>query len=202
MLNLKAYNDELFRVDEVMSAKYDEWLRFDERYFYKPSEINLAFLAHTFDLDKGLSDDEVKPLLSEPIKNYFLEGTFYSLNKALKAFYDDSKVLEWFDYDGKPYHFKLNLETSQKSLSKEALEKTDEIVNAYKNVRSVYDGASIIISSKANLSTGSYVASGESIDVYPFMLTSLSVKSEFFAHSSIKQDEIITVKLDLKGVVA
>lgn len=33
MFDLRTYSDVLFRVDEVMSDKYGEWLKFDDRFF-------------------------------------------------------------------------------------------------------------------------------------------------------------------------
>lgn len=202
MLNLKAYSDELFRIDEVLTARYDEWLKFNEKYFYQQNDFNRAFLAYHFDLEQNLNDDEIKPLLNEPLKNHFLEGTFYSLNKALKAFYTNTTLKEWHSYNGKPYHFKLELEATTQGISRESLAKTDEIVAKFKNVRSVYDGATIKISSKANTHIGAYLTQGESIEVYPFVLRELSTKSGFNAFNAIKQDEIISINLDLRGGVS
>ncbi|CAD7289580.1 hypothetical protein LMG7974_01657 [Campylobacter majalis] len=202
MLNLKAYSDELFRVDDVLTARYDEWLKFNEKYFYKQNDFNRAFLAYHFDLEQNLNQDEIIPLLNEPLKNHFLEGTFYSLNQALKALFDDSEVIHSSKYGGQPYHFKLLFKTSQTQLNKDTLKRADAIALNFKNVRSVYDGAVIQISSQVNTHIGAYITQGESIEIYPFVLRELSTKGGFNAYSTIKQDEVISINLDLRGGLA
>lgn len=163
----------------------------------------LPILAASFDVDiDGLNEVAARELIKNAFKIHYYSGTFYSLQKALSSFFGTAKVYEWFSYNGKPYHFKLELEATTQGISRESLSKTDEIVSAYKNVRSVYDGATIKISSKANTHTGTYLTQGESIEVYPFVLRELSIKGVFNVYSTIKQDEIINIKLDLKGVVA
>ena len=88
MLDLRAYNDVLFRVDEVFAPKMDEYLAFDERFFYNQTELNRAYLAHQFDTEpKSLSIEETKELLKAPLKTYFFEGTSESLETGLKAYY-------------------------------------------------------------------------------------------------------------------
>ena len=51
MIDLRTYDDILFRVDEVLGEKMREWLKFDERFFYDQNDFNRAFLAYTFDIE-------------------------------------------------------------------------------------------------------------------------------------------------------
>ena len=48
MIDLRTYDDILFRVDEVLGEKIREWLKFYERFFYYKNDFNQAFLAYTF----------------------------------------------------------------------------------------------------------------------------------------------------------
>nr|DAR66824.1 MAG TPA: tail protein [Caudoviricetes sp.] len=163
----------------------------------------LPILAQSFDVDiESLSESATRELIKNAFEIHFYSGTFYSLNKALKSFYSQCKIKEWHKYGGEPYHFKLELEASNQGISKESLTKTDEIVNVYKNVRSVYDGATIKISSKSNLTAGAYIASGENISVMPYVLRELESKAVINYANTYKQDEIISIKLNLKGVIA
>ena len=163
----------------------------------------LPILAQSFDADiDGLSEAAARELIKNAFEIHFYSGTFYSLNKALKAFYSQCEIKEWHEYGGEPYHFKLELEASNQGIDKESLTKTDEIVNVYKNVRSVYDGATIKISSKSNLTAGAYIASGENISVMPYVLRELESKAVINYANTYKQDEIISIKLNLKGAIA
>ena len=194
MIDLRAYSDVLFRVDEVISDKYGEWLKFDDRFFYLQNDFNRAFLAFMFDVEpKSSSLEETKELLKEPIKTYFSEGTFYSLNKALKAFYSECEIKEWHEYGGAPYRFKLILEAGENGISEASLKKTTEIIEAYKNVRSVYDGSVIKLASNANIYAGVCLSAGATICVDPFSPRDIATDENLFFACALKTENIINL---------
>lgn len=194
MLDLRAYSDVLFRVDEVMSDKYGEWLKFDDRFFYSQNDFNRAFLAFMFDVEpKSSSLEETKELLKEPIKTYFNEGTFYSLNKALKAFYSECEIKEWHEYGGEPYRFKLILEASKKGISEASLKKTTEMIEVYKNVRSVYDGSVIKLTSSANVYAGVSLSAGATICVDPLTPRDIETSQSAYFACALKTENIINL---------
>ncbi|MBE3022941.1 phage tail protein I [Campylobacter sp. 7477a] len=154
----------------------------------------LPILAQSFDADiDGLSEAAARELIKNAFEIHFYSGTFYSLNKALKSFYPQCKIKEWHKYGGKPYHFKLELESTKQGITQESLKKTDEIVNTYKNVRSVYDGATIKIATKANATAGSYLMQGETIEIMPYLLRELEAKTGFYHAQTFKTHEIINI---------
>lgn len=194
MFDLRAYSDVLFRVDEVMSDKYGEWLKFDDRFFYSQSDFNRAFLAFMFDVEpKSSSLEETKELLKEPIKTYFNEGTFYSLNKALKAFYSECEIKEWHEYGGEPYRFKLILEASKKGISEASLKKTTEMIEVYKNVRSVYDGSVIKLTSSANVYAAVSLSAGATICVDPLTPRDIETSQSAYFACALKTENIINL---------
>ena len=194
MFDLRAYSDVLFRVDEVMSEKYGEWLKFDDRFFYSQNDFNRAFLAFMFDVEpKSSSLEETKELLKEPIKTYFNEGTFYSLTKALKAFYSQCEIKEWHEYGGEPYRFKLILEAGENGISEASLKKTTEIIEAYKNVRSVYDGSVIKLASSANIYAGVCLNAGATICVDPFSPRDIETSQSAYFACALKTENIINL---------
>lgn len=85
----------------------------------------------------------------EVIKNaYFIQskrGTKDSLEALVKLINKDVDIIEWFNYGGEPYHFKL---TSDKQITGEELTALEEIIKYAKNERSSLDG--IIISDVIN----------------------------------------------------
>ena len=199
MIDLRTYSDMLFRVDEVLGQKMQEWLKFDERFFYNQNDFNRAFLAYTFDIEpKSTSLDETKELLKEPIKTYFDEGTFATLAKALKSLYSDTTLKEWHEYGGEPYHFKLEFEASNKGIDFTTLNKSDKTIETYKNVRSVYDGASIALASVARIKAASASLSGESVSIYPLQIENLQIRSKKYCALTFKFDETMEVKLDAR----
>lgn len=165
-----------------------------------PSRL-LPILAASFDVDiEGLSEIAVRELIKNAFEIHYYSGTFYSLQKALSSFFGTAKVHEWFSYGGKPYHFKLELEASMHGISRPILAKTDKIANVYKNVRSIYDGATIKISSRASTHAAAFAVQGESIEIMPFVLRETQSASVTCYANTFKQDEIIN--LNLKGAIA
>ena len=157
----------------------------------------LPVLSASFDVDiDGLSENEARELIKNAFEIHYYSGTFYSLNKALSALYADAKVKEWFDYAGLPYHFKLELDASKNGVSPQTLKRSDEIINAYKNVRSVYDGANIKVGIKADVKAYSYAISGENVSIYPYVVSNISEHAYFKAGATTQINEIISIPID------
>lgn len=160
-------------------------------------ESLLPILAASFDVDiDGLSQSEARELIKNAFEIHYYSGTFYSLNKALNALYSDVRVREWFEYKGEPYHFKLELDASKNGVSPQTLKRSDEIINTYKNVRSVYDGASIKATASINLKAYSYTFSGENISVDPYVVSNISQRASFKVGATTQINEIISIPID------
>ena len=163
-------------------------------------ESLLPILAASFDVDiDGLSQSEARELIKNAFEIHYYSGTFYSLNKALNALYSDVRVREWFEYKGEPYHFRLELDASKNGLSPQILKRSDELINKYKNVRSVYDGASIKATASINLKAYSYTFSGESISVDPYVISNINQRANFKVGATTQVNEIISIPINLNA---
>ncbi|AQW81282.1 phage tail protein [Campylobacter pinnipediorum] len=154
-----------------------------------------------FDVEpKSRSLEETKELLKEQIKTYFNEGTFNAIEKALRGLYADTKISNWYEYDGEPYHFKIELDSSKNGVNFDELTKVDEIANTYKNVRSVFDGASIKVGINTNINAASFTSISEDIVIYPAQIKNISTNNNYFIGSYTKLAEIISTQtINLKG---
>ena len=196
MIDLRTYDDTLFRVDEVMGEKMCKWLKFDKRFFYEQDDFNRAFLAQTFDVEpSSQSLEETKELLNEPLKTYFFEGTFFTLQKALKSFYEDITLKQWQDYGGKPYHFKLKMTAGKENLSKEKFRKLDDLIENYKNVRSTLGGFEISLKIKVDEIYKGAAVDGEFIRVMPEIIT--NVKTNVGVYYGIITHELETLEVGI-----
>lgn len=202
MLNLKAYSDILFRVDEVLNSKFDYILQFDERFFYRQNDLNRAFLADMFDIEpKSRSLEETRELLNTPLKTYFLEGTSYSINRALSTYFSSSSVKEWFDYGGDPYHFKVNVTIEDNGLDITDLNGMENIIYEYQNVRSVLQGFLINLNTKVGTSyIGSAHIDGETLEIYPYQTPIIGIKSTHFSGSLVSCHEWININLNTRNL--
>lgn len=84
------------------------------------------------------------------------KGTVGGLEKAVKAILADIKVVEWFEYGGVPFTFRLILDN--KSIDTESLKRIYKVVDTYKNVRSTLDSFIVSKTESSNMRfvTGEY----------------------------------------------
>ncbi len=66
-------------------------------------------------------------------------GTKAAVERAIRAVYPDTKVLEWFDYGGEPYRFKLLIALDLADDTPEKRQRVLDRLNYYKNLRSHLD---------------------------------------------------------------
>ena len=194
MIDLRTYDDTLFRVDEVMGEKMREWLKFDKRFFYEQDDFNRAFLAQTFDVEPASQSlEETKKLLDEPLKTYFFEGTFFTLQKALKSFYGDSTLKQWFSYGGEPYHFKVEIDLKDDSTDETRYKKLDTLIEQYKNVRSVFKGFNLIRNTKSEVFIGANETDKERLELFPSQIPSLLLNAPLSTSAAYAQSEQVSV---------
>lgn len=58
----------------------------------------------------GISVETKRKLIKSAIKWHRTKGTPAVIEEVTNAIYEPSEVVEWFDYGGKPYHFKIRTE--------------------------------------------------------------------------------------------
>lgn len=94
----------------------------------------LAVELNTQYYDDTLDDIEIKRRL---VKNtliwYLSAGTPAAVEELIAAAFEEGKVIEWFDYDGKPYCFKVRTDAL---LQENTVEYFLSMIQKIKNVRS------------------------------------------------------------------
>ncbi len=107
-----------------------------------PEEL-LDILAHDFKVDWWDGDytlEEKRRTLKDNWRVHKILGTKAAVETAISAIYPDTKVAEWFEYDGEPYHFRLLTDTTYEHIDADKHRRVLERVEYYKNLRSVFDG--------------------------------------------------------------
>ena len=74
--------------------------------------------------------------LANAIDLHKFKGTRFDVEKALGSLGVEGKLKEWFEYGGKPYHFKVEISSSNKRITPELRDKLLQLINEYKNERS------------------------------------------------------------------
>ena len=100
----------------------------------------LAWQFHVDYYDKNADFEVKRNLVKQSIRIHQKKGTPQAVIDLLNtAFPTDTLLLEWFDYGGKPYHFKV-VTSSLDDIDKDAFIKA---LNTVKNARSYLDGIDV-----------------------------------------------------------
>ena len=83
-----------------------------------PEEL-LDILAYDFKVDWWDADytlEEKRRTLKDSWRVHRMLGTKAAVELAISAIYLNTKVSEWFEYGGEPYHFKLLIDVTQEDV--------------------------------------------------------------------------------------
>ncbi|EAH9333991.1 phage tail protein I [Campylobacter jejuni] len=162
----------------------------------------LSVLANAYDVSiDGLNEKEARKLISKALLLDRYNGTAFAIKEALYAVFPTAVVKEWFEYNGKPYFFKVKVSTTNVSFDERTLNALERLIKDFKNVRSVLEAIEIEIQSKNNSFNACIEIDGETIEVLPFQTTALenASKSAFNAFG-VLVCEISKTNIDFKGV--
>ncbi len=114
---------------------------------------------------QALNEQEKRELIKSSIKIHRYKGTKYAIEEVLKTINIAGKIEEWFEYNGKPYYFKVILNVFNKTLEEDLENKLLKLIDEYKNERSHLEKIEIYLASKAETVFYPRILSGETITV-------------------------------------
>ncbi|WP_294963823.1 phage tail protein I [Sulfurimonas sp.] len=121
-------------------------LECDEKY--------LPFLAYAFKVDfwdESLSIDNKRALITKSLELHKIKGTTGAVKKVFEALNMKATIKKWFEYEGEPYHFKIDLSVEDRPITPDMIEELEKYVGLFKNVRSILDETDVIATSKGTL---------------------------------------------------
>lgn len=190
-------SEDLKVTDKAVDNRFEFLKNFDLNLFPKSCKKEyLPHLAFLFDVDiRALSETETREILSRAITLKKYIGSVYYLEQMLNIFDKEVSVKEWFSYAGQPYYFKVEVQSSNKSIDAKFYEDLEKQILKYKNVRSVLDV--IVINLKTNLKEKYAMATitGEDIEVLPYTVRNLNFYQKEKYATAIKISECITLNL-------
>lgn len=190
-------SEDLKVTDKSVDNRFEFLKNFDLNLFPKSCKKEyLSHLAFLFDVDiRALSETETREILSRAITLKKYIGSVYYLEQMLNIFDKEVSVKEWFSYAGQPYYFKVEVQSSNKSIDAKFYEDLEKQILKYKNVRSVLDV--IVINLKTNLKEKYAMATitGEEIEVLPYTVRNLNFSQKEIYATAIKISECITLNL-------
>lgn len=115
------------------------------------------------------NDNEKRDLIKKAISVHRYKGTKYALLQIFEMFGLEGEIKEWFETGGEPFTFTVDINFVTKGLDFDLIEKLEDLISEYKNVRSHL--AKLNIEMHANINNYKYKSaclSGECTTIYPF----------------------------------
>ena len=106
-----------------------------------------------------------------------LKVTPTGVEHLLSSIFGSSKLVEWFEYDGKPFMFKVKVDVENNINL--LLDKFEESINSVKNTRSHLEKIEIYTVSKSTAYIGLTTLCGEEVKVFPWQPRDLLSKGSF-----------------------
>ena len=128
---------------EVVGVLSSEIKAFKELANPKTCEAKyLPFLAYAFKVDfwdENLTESDKRNLIQSSLLLHQRKGTVWAIEQVFEALNIEAIVKEWFNYDGEPYHFKVDISLADKEITTELIDKLKHYIDIFKNARSVLD---------------------------------------------------------------
>lgn len=97
----------------------------------------LAWQFHIEGYELVGSLEEKRAMIKNAIEIHRHKGTKWAIKKVLEILHMDGEIQEWFDYNGEAYKFKVLVKSIIQD--EDTYKKLAELINEYKNVRSLLD---------------------------------------------------------------
>ncbi|WP_100406682.1 phage tail protein I [Bacillus solitudinis] len=124
----------------------------------EPILDHLAYYLHVDFYDQSLSIETKRKLVQESVYIHQIKGTPRAVEVLIETLFDEGEVVEWFDYGGAPYMFRV--ETPNESVTQERASDFIRALDSVKNIRSHLESVIILQIEKMNLFYGGFVHIG------------------------------------------
>lgn len=151
----------------------------------------LAWQWHVDFYNYQLPIEKKRAMVRQAIAWHKRKGTPSVVQEVVSAIYSGGNVTEWFDYDGQPYHFRV--ETTGVIGSDIIYTQLQRMINAVKNVRSWLDGVYIKRSWNASMYFGAIARTGKTLTINPAAFSAQTAKNSQYMRGGIHKGASITI---------
>ncbi|EBM5750142.1 phage tail protein I [Salmonella enterica] len=117
------------------------------------------------------NEQEKRELIKQAIELHKYKGTPWAVRRVLEILSLPGTISEWFEYGGKAYFFKVEIELINQGMDENLFNNLVVLIHEYKNVRSKLEALIVwIINQSAIPVIGSALYGGEITTVLPFQV--------------------------------
>jgi len=124
---------------------------------------NLAWQFHVDFYEQDMPLEMKRELVSRWLDWHTRKGTPSVIEEIVTVVFADATVTEWFDYDGEPYHFRVDTELPD--VTAENIQRLIRAIFSVKNTRSWLDGVYILRHGTHTVYAGAAMEIARTIDV-------------------------------------
>ena len=125
----------------------------------------LAWQDHVDFYDPSLPLEKKRELVKQSFPTHMRKGTPWAVDQVVSAAFDDSKVEEWFEYGGEPYHFRVT--TTDRMTDDKKYSDIFRAIHAVKNLRSKLESITIRRDNQMGVYVGGVVTNLKVITIKP-----------------------------------
>lgn len=114
----------------------------------------LAACLRTLYYRSDMKDEQKLAIIKKSMMTYRYAGSVKAIEELLGNLFTEAEFIPWYEYGGRPYHFKLNVSGNPDAETKRALE---SILKKVKSARSIIDAVEI---KERTITTKFYVGLG------------------------------------------
>lgn len=140
----------------------------------------LAYDLHIDWYDYSYPIEAKRATIKSSIKVHRRLGTKYAVETALSAVFPDTKIEEWFEYDGQPYTFRINIDITETGVAKELQTAVLDRVRFYKNLRSHLETIRYKTEKKTSIHMVGYHSVGQRLEIYPYFARNITLNGNVF----------------------
>ena len=125
---------------EALSEELDEAKKLRD-----PLTVDARFLSVLADeyqpivFRDGMPERRQRRVISRALWAHRHRGTPGAMKSVFRAIGVRAEIEEWFEYEGEPYHFRLDLSSEEDEITPALMRRVTRVANEYKNVRSKLD---------------------------------------------------------------
>lgn len=116
-------------------------------------------------------EQEKRELIKQAIELHKYKGTPWAVRRVLEILSLPGTIAEWFEYGGKAYFFKVDIELVNQGMDENLFNNLVALIHEYKNVRSTLEALVVwIINQSAIPIIGCALYGGELTTILPFQI--------------------------------
>lgn len=112
----------------------------------------LAIEKNIFWYDSNASIETKVKIIKNAEKVFKYLGTNYAVEQVIEDYFGDGEILEWYDYNGSPYHFKVK--TSNLQVTEELAQQFTDAVNKVKRLSTRLEEVVVNFSATVDINYG------------------------------------------------